>query len=42
MIGDIPILAAIPKFDAVNKSNKKKDKRESVWKNIQKEALFKM
>lgn len=30
MIGDIPILAAIPKFDAVNKSNKKKDKRESV------------
>lgn len=24
MIGDIPILAAIPKFDAVNKSNKKK------------------
>ena len=30
MIGDIPILAAIPKFDAVNKSNKKRDKRESV------------
>ena len=30
MIGDIPILAAIPKFDSVNKSNKKKDKRESV------------
>ena len=30
MIGDIPILAAIPKFDAVNKSNKKKGKRESV------------
>ena len=27
---NIPILAAIPKFDAVNKSNKKKDKRESV------------
>ena len=25
MIGDIPILAAIPKFDAVNKSNKKKE-----------------
>ena len=38
MIGDIPILLAIPKFDEVNKSNKKKGKRESVRKSIQKEA----
>ena len=31
MIGDIPILAAIPKFDAVNKSNKKRDKKNMLY-----------
>lgn len=41
MIGDIPILAAIPKFDAVNKSNKKKI-RGSQYEKYPKEALFKM
>lgn len=39
MIGDIPILAAIPKFDAVNKSNKKKI-RGSQYEKISKKRLF--
>lgn len=39
MIGDIPILAAIPKFDAVNKSNKKKI-RGSQYEKVSKKRLF--
>lgn len=39
MIGDIPILAAIPKFDAVNKSNKKKV-RGSQYEKVSKRGSF--